>query len=44
MFAVHVLTSILAREMGNEGRIALEEQKEGLEDERVYYPSYGLRY
>ena len=44
MFAVHVLTSILAKEMGNEGRSALEEQKEGLEDERIYYPSYGLRY
>lgn len=44
MFAVHVLTSVLAGEMGNAGRIALEEQKEGLEDERVYYPSYGLKY
>ncbi|MBQ3446165.1 MAG: SIS domain-containing protein, partial [Synergistaceae bacterium] len=44
MFAVHVLTSILAKEMGNEGRRALEEQKEGLNDERIYYPSYGLRY
>ena len=44
MFAVHVLTSILAREMGSEGKRALEEQKESLNDERVYYPSYGLRY
>ena len=44
MFAVHVLTSVLAREMGTEGRAALNEQKEGLEDERIYYPSYGLRY
>ena len=44
MFAVHVLTSILAKEMGSEGRRALEEQKEGLNDERIYYPSYGLRY
>lgn len=44
MFAVHVLTSILAKDMGIEGRRALEEQKEGLNDERVYYPSYGLRY
>ena len=33
MFAVHVLTSMLAREMGSEGREALNEQKEGLEDE-----------
>ncbi|MBQ7170583.1 MAG: MurR/RpiR family transcriptional regulator [Synergistaceae bacterium] len=44
MFAVHVLTSILAKEMGTEGRRALEEQREGLNDERIYYPSYGLRY
>ena len=44
MFAVHVLTSVLAKDMGSEGRRALEEQKEGLTDERIYYPSYGLRY
>ncbi len=44
MFAVHVLTSVLAKEMGSEGRRALEEQKEGLNDGRVYYPSFGLRY
>ena len=44
MFAVHVLTSVLAKEMGTDGKRALEEQKEGLKDERIYYPSYGLRY
>ena len=44
MFAVHVLTSILAKDMGNEGRRALEEQREGLNDGRVYYPSFTLRY
>ena len=44
MFAVHVLTSILAQEMGSVGRKALNEQKENLNDERIYYPSYGLRY
>ena len=44
MFAVHVLTSILAKDMGNEGKRALEEQRDGLSDERVYYPSFGLRY
>ena len=44
MFAVHVLTSILAKEMGNEGKRALKEQRDGLNDERVYYPSFGLRY
>ncbi len=44
MFAVHVLTSLLVSKMGNAGRIALEKQKQGLEDKRIYYPSYGLRY
>ena len=44
MFAVHVLTSILAQDMGSEGREALKAQKETLNDERIYYPSYGLRY
>ena len=44
MFVVHVLTSILARSMGTKGRKALETQKEGLNDQRIYYPSYGLRY
>lgn len=44
MFSVHVLTSVLAQEMGTEGKRALEEQKEGLTDKRIYYPSYGLRY
>ena len=44
MFAVHVLTSILAQDMGTEGREALKAQKESLNDERIYYPSYDLRY
>ncbi len=44
MFAVHVLTSILAKDMGAEGKRALEEQRDSLNDERVYYPSYSLRY
>jgi DNA-binding MurR/RpiR family transcriptional regulator len=44
MFAVHVLTSVLAFNLGEEGQAALAEQKEGLNDERVYYPAYGLRY
>ena len=44
MFAVHVLTSILAHDMGSAGREALKEQKENLNDERIYYPSYDLRY
>lgn len=44
MFAVHVLTSVLAYNMGEAGQRALAEQKEGLSDQRVYYPAYGLRY
>ena len=44
MFMAHVLTSVLAFNLGEEGRAALAEQKEGLNDERVYYPAYGLRY
>jgi DNA-binding MurR/RpiR family transcriptional regulator len=44
MFAVHVLTSVLAFNLGDEGQQALATQKEGLNDERVYYPAYGLRY
>ncbi|MDR1049397.1 MAG: MurR/RpiR family transcriptional regulator [Synergistaceae bacterium] len=44
MFLVHVLTSVLAFNLGEEGQAALAVQKEGLNDERVYYPAYGLRY
>jgi len=44
MFSVHVLTSVLAYNLGEKGQAALAEQKEGLADERVYYPAYGLRY
>ncbi|GHS92702.1 RpiR family transcriptional regulator [Synergistales bacterium] len=44
MFLVHVLTSALAFNLGEDGKTALAEQKEGLNDERVYYPAYGLRY
>ena len=43
MFAVHVLTSMLARNMGHAGEEALAAQKEGLTDKRIYYPSYSLR-
>ena len=44
MFAVHVLTSILAEDMGSAGREALRTQREGLNDKRIYYPSYDLKY
>lgn len=44
MFAVHALTTILARKMGSEGEKALAAQKENFSDERVYFPAYRLRY
>jgi DNA-binding MurR/RpiR family transcriptional regulator len=44
MFMVHVLTSVLAFNLGEEGQAALAEQKEGLHDQRVYFPAYELRY
>ena len=44
MFAVHMLTSILAQDMGSAGHEALMTQKENLTDKRIYYPSYDLRY
>ncbi|MDR1376438.1 MAG: MurR/RpiR family transcriptional regulator [Synergistaceae bacterium] len=44
MFTVHVLTSVLAFNLGEEGQAALAAQKEGLHDERIYFPAYGLRY
>lgn len=44
LFLVHILTSILAVELGEQARAALKDQAEGLHDERVYYPSYDLRY
>ncbi len=44
MYVVHVLTSVLAYNMGEQGRKALDAQREGLSDERVYYPAYGLRF
>ena len=44
MFVVHVHSSVLAYNMGEAGQRALAAQKEGLSDQRVYYPAYGLRY
>lgn len=44
MFVVHVLTSVLSYNMGERGQEALAAQKEGLSDQRIYYPAYGLRY
>lgn len=44
MFLIHVLTSILALSLGDQAKAALKDQAKGLHDERVYYPSYDLRY
>jgi len=44
VFLVHVLTSVLASSLGEKVQTALKAQLEGLNDERVYHPSYGLKY
>lgn len=44
LFLVHIITSILAFELGDEVSNALKDQAEGLLDERIYYPSDDLRY
>ncbi len=44
LFLVHILTSILAFELGEKARSALKDQAEGLLDSRIYYPSGELRY
>jgi DNA-binding MurR/RpiR family transcriptional regulator len=44
IFLVHVLTSFLASGLGEKVQTALKAQREGLNDERVYHPAYGLKY
>jgi DNA-binding MurR/RpiR family transcriptional regulator len=44
LFLVHVLTSVLAIEMGDQAKLALEEQARFLHDERIFHPIFGLRY
>jgi len=44
LFLVHVLTSVLAVNMGDSARKALEEQSEFLHDERIFHPVFGLKY
>jgi DNA-binding MurR/RpiR family transcriptional regulator len=44
VFLVHVLTSVLASSLGEKVQVALKAQLKGLNDERVYYPAYGLKY
>jgi DNA-binding MurR/RpiR family transcriptional regulator len=43
-FLIHILTSVLASSLGEKVQAALKAQLEGLNDERVYYPAYGLKY
>ena len=44
VFLVHVLTSFLVSTLGEDVKAALKAQLEGLNDERVYHLSYGLKY
>jgi len=44
VYLIHVLTSILAYSLGEKVQSALKAQIEGLSDERVYHPTYGLKY
>ena len=44
LFLVHVLTSVLAVQLGDRSRTALEEQSRFLHDERIFHPVFGLRY
>ena len=44
VFLIHVLTSVLAFSLGEKVQAALKAQLEGLNDERVYHPAYGLKY
>ena len=44
VFLIHVLTSVLAFSLGDKVKAALKAQLEGLSDERVYHPSYRLKY
>ncbi len=44
VFLIHVLTSVLCVNLGEKVKAALEDQEQGLHDERIYYPAYGLKY
>ncbi|MCL1941072.1 MAG: MurR/RpiR family transcriptional regulator [Synergistaceae bacterium] len=44
VYLIHVLTSILAFNLGEKVQAALKAQLEGLNDARVYHPAYGLKY
>jgi DNA-binding MurR/RpiR family transcriptional regulator len=44
VYLIHVLTSVLASNLGEKVQTALKAQLKGLSDERVYHPTYGLKY
>ena len=44
LFLIHILLVYLAVNMGEEAKKALEKQAQGLHDEKVYHPTYDLRY
>jgi DNA-binding MurR/RpiR family transcriptional regulator len=44
LFLVHILTSVLAVNMGEATRKAMDEQAEFLHDERIFHPVFGLKY
>jgi DNA-binding MurR/RpiR family transcriptional regulator len=44
VFLIHVLTCVLVSSLGEKVQEALKAQLEGLNDMRVYHPSYGLKY
>lgn len=44
LFLIHLLSSTLSLEMGDNARRALEEQTQCLQDSRIYHPVFGLKY
>ena len=44
LFLTHILTSVLAVNMGDATKAAMEEQASFLHDERIFHPIFGLKY
>lgn len=44
LFLVHILSSVLAVNLGEKTRLAMEKQAEFLHDERIFHPVFGLKY
>ncbi|NLV82791.1 MAG: MurR/RpiR family transcriptional regulator [Synergistaceae bacterium] len=44
LFLAHVLTSELAESLGYHAKTAFEEQEKFLRDERIFHPTFGLKY